>query len=50
MESKIQNNLSESLKTHTGLWEWDSLACLLFNITLEEVMRDAELEKLRYYL
>jgi hypothetical protein len=41
---KVQNDLSESQEMHTGLWQADSLACLLFTIALEKVLRDAELE------
>jgi sorting nexin-29 len=38
---KIQAELSDPLKTMSGLRQGDSLACLLFNIALEKVIRDA---------
>jgi sorting nexin-29 len=38
---KIQNKLSSPIITRNGVRQGDSLACLLFNITLEKVVRDA---------
>jgi sorting nexin-29 len=37
---KIQN-ISEQFETNNGLRQGDALACLLFNVVLEKVMRDA---------
>jgi sorting nexin-29 len=33
--------LSSPIITRNGVWQGDSLACLLFNIALEKVVRDA---------
>jgi sorting nexin-29 len=38
---KIQNMLSSPIITRDGVPQGDSLACLLFNIALEKVVRDA---------
>jgi sorting nexin-29 len=38
---KIQNDISEKFETNKGLRQADALACLLFNVMLERVMRDA---------
>ncbi|PNF23609.1 hypothetical protein B7P43_G04761 [Cryptotermes secundus] len=38
---KFQNILSSPIITRNGVRQGDSLACLLFDITLEEVVRDA---------
>jgi len=38
---KMQNRLSEPITVKNGVWQGDELACLLFNIALEEVIRDA---------
>jgi sorting nexin-29 len=38
---KIQDDLSGVMKTDRGLQVRDALVCLLFNITLEKVIRDA---------
>ncbi|PNF28690.1 hypothetical protein B7P43_G07879, partial [Cryptotermes secundus] len=38
---KIQNMLSSPIITRNGVQQGDSLACLLFNIALEKVVRDA---------
>jgi sorting nexin-29 len=38
---KIQNDISEQFETNKGLRQADALACLLFNVVLEKVMRDA---------
>jgi sorting nexin-29 len=35
--------LSEPLSIKYGVWHGDALACLLFNITLEKVIRDAKI-------
>jgi sorting nexin-29 len=38
---KIQNRLSEPITVKNGVRQGDALACLLFNIALEKVIRDA---------
>jgi sorting nexin-29 len=38
---KIQNLLSDPIKTSSGVRQGDSLACLLFNIALEKVIRES---------
>jgi hypothetical protein len=38
---KIQNMLSSPIIIINGVQQGDSLACLLFNIALEKVVRDA---------
>lgn len=38
---KVQNNMSRSFQTHTGLRQGDSLSCLLFNIALEKAIRES---------
>jgi sorting nexin-29 len=38
---KIQNRFSEPIKVRNGVQQGDALACLLFNIALEKVIRDA---------
>jgi len=38
---RIQSDLSDSIITKKGLRQGDSLACLLFNIALEKVVRNA---------
>jgi len=38
---KIQNELSESFHIWNGLRQGDALACILFNITLEMIIREA---------
>jgi sorting nexin-29 len=40
---KIQNNLSDPVEIKNGLRQGDALACLLFNIALEKVIRDANI-------
>lgn len=40
---KIQNCLSEPLEIKNGVRQGDSLACLLFNIALEKVIRDSNI-------
>jgi len=40
---KIQNRLSAPINTKNGIRQGDALACLLFNIALEKVVRDAAL-------
>jgi sorting nexin-29 len=40
---KIQNNFSDPIEIKNGLRQGDSLACLLFNIALEKVIRDANI-------
>jgi sorting nexin-29 len=42
-EIKIQNNLSKPMEIRNGLQQGDALACLLFNIALEKVIRDANI-------
>jgi hypothetical protein len=39
--AKIQNDISEQFETNKGLRQGDALACLLFNVLLEKVTRDA---------
>jgi sorting nexin-29 len=41
---KIQADLSDPLITMSGLRQGDSLACLLFNIALEKIIRDAGIQ------
>ena len=38
---RIQSHLSDPITTKKGLRQGDSLACLLFNLALEKVVRDA---------
>ncbi|PNF39028.1 hypothetical protein B7P43_G04845 [Cryptotermes secundus] len=40
---KIQNMLSSPIITRNRVRQEDSLACLLFNIALEKVVRDADI-------
>jgi sorting nexin-29 len=40
---KIQNNLSDPMEIKNGLRQGDAIACLLFNIALEKVIRDANI-------
>ena len=42
---KIQNNLGNEFECNTGLRQGDALSCLLFNIALEKVVRDSELQR-----
>ena len=42
---KIQNELSESFQTRIGLRQGDALACILFNITLEKTIPEANLNQ-----
>jgi hypothetical protein len=39
---KIQNKLSRQLMTKTGMRQGDSLSTVLFNITLEKVLRQIQ--------
>jgi hypothetical protein len=39
---KIQNNFSEQFETAVGLRQGEALFCILFNLTLEEVVRDSK--------
>jgi sorting nexin-29 len=41
---KIHNNLSEQSDTSTGLRQGDALSCTRFNLALEKVVRDSEIE------
>lgn len=41
---RVQNELSESFETTNGLRQGDSLSCLLFNLALEKVIRDAGIQ------
>jgi hypothetical protein len=41
---KLQSELSKPLNTINGLIQSDSLACLLFNIALEKVIRDSGIQ------
>ena len=40
---KIQNRFSAPINTKNGIRQGDALACLLFNVALEKVVRDAAL-------
>lgn len=41
---KIQSHLSDPLRTRNGLKQGDALACLLFNLGLEKVIRDSQIQ------
>ena len=41
---KLRNSLSEPLNITNGLRQGDALSCLLFNVALEKVIRDANLQ------
>jgi sorting nexin-29 len=41
---RIQFHLSESLNIKDGLRHGDALACLLFNIALEKVVRESNIQ------
>src|SRR5215510_3158588 len=41
---RIQSDLSDPITTKKGLRQGDSLACLLFNLALEKVVRDAGIQ------
>ena len=38
---KIQNKLSEPINVKNRVWQGNALACLLFSIALEKIIRDA---------
>ena len=40
---KVQKTMSCSFTTRTGLQQGDSLSCLLFNLALEKVIRDSQI-------
>jgi sorting nexin-29 len=40
---KIENNFSDPMEIVNGLRQIDALACLLFNIALEKVIRDVNI-------
>lgn len=40
---KIQNDISNPFETEVGVRQGDALACLLFNIALDKVVREAQL-------
>ena len=42
---KIQNELSESFHIRNGLRQGDALACILFNVTLEKITREANINQ-----
>jgi hypothetical protein len=42
---KIQNELSESFHIRNGLRQGDALACILFNIVLENIIREANINQ-----
>jgi len=42
---KVQNELSESFHIQNGLRQGDALACILFNIALEKIIRDANIHQ-----
>ncbi|PSN36944.1 hypothetical protein C0J52_20054, partial [Blattella germanica] len=41
---KIQNQPSDEFMTHKGLRQGDALSCLLFNIALEKVIRESNID------
>ena len=41
---KIQNQLSDEFMAHKGLRQGDALSCLLFNIALEKVIRESNID------
>jgi sorting nexin-29 len=41
----LQNELSESFHVQNGLRQGDALACILFNIALEKIIRDANINQ-----
>jgi hypothetical protein len=41
---RIQPDLSDPITAKKGLRQGDSLACLLFNLALEELVRDAGIQ------
>jgi len=41
---EVRSDLSDSVITKKGLRQGDSLACLLFNLTLETFVRNAGME------
>jgi sorting nexin-29 len=41
---KVQNELSESFRIQNGLRQGDALACILFNLALEKIIRDANIQ------
>jgi hypothetical protein len=40
---KIQNSFSEQFETAAGLRKGEALSCILFNLALEEVVRDSKI-------
>jgi sorting nexin-29 len=42
---KVQNELSESFHIWNGLRQRDALACILFNIALEKIVRDVNINQ-----
>jgi len=42
---KIQNELSRSFHIQNGLRQGDALACILFNIALEKIIREANINQ-----
>jgi sorting nexin-29 len=42
---KVQNELSESFHIQNGLKQDDALACILFNVTLEKIIREANINQ-----
>ncbi|XP_066900690.1 uncharacterized protein [Halyomorpha halys] len=43
---QIQGNLSEGFNSQNGVRQGDSLACLLFNIGLENVIRESKVQNI----
>ena len=41
-KDKVQNELSDSFHIRNGLRQGDALACILFNITMEKIIREAK--------
>jgi hypothetical protein len=42
---KVQNELSESFHIQNGLRQRDALACILFNIALEKIIHDTNINQ-----
>jgi sorting nexin-29 len=47
---RIQSDLSDPITTKKGIRQGDSLACLLFNLALEKVVRNAGIQTNRTIL
>jgi sorting nexin-29 len=42
---KVQNDLSENFRIRNGLTQGDALACILFNMAQEKIIRDAKINQ-----